>query len=426
MNLISSIINRLQGSQTTSHPIESSPTFTSLISKYEQALNSLLTNNQASLLSILLIRDHIKIKLEKSDEIQEIESKKLIALDEVLRNYGRKHNIKEMYQWRSSFQKPKEDWWWFLDQPVDFPDNNPIPEIISATFVIIAGILFADIIKRLWDTTSDQYSILWTILVLLFTTSPFIKRFREVLGFFVKKIKSTTYRQNQIMVGLSIFVLIVAFVIRFLALPGLAYIENIKGAQLAADGNLKFARIHLDRAVAINSKYTAAYYNLANVYEESGATEKAISLYENVIDQDNSMVPAYINLGRLLIDKGDTKRALSVLYAGYKRIDSVPADKKDELEYKLLSYIGLVYYLDQEPEMAEFKFNQAIELENTIPAEIKEALPHYYLAFILEDRGKLDEALQNFESSKRYLQATDPESWELTLDQHLIELRRGK
>lgn len=95
-----------------------------------------------------------------------------------------------------------------------------------------------------------------------------------------------------------------------------------------------------------------AYFNLGNIYEESGDHALAIQNYDSVISLDSSYLPAYINRGVALYRIENIKGAIN----DFKNVLD-----QDPLNPQALTNIGVCYLEDEKFETAIDYFDIALE-----------------------------------------------------------------
>ena len=160
-----------------------------------------------------------------------------------------------------------------------------------------------------------------------------------------------------------------------------AQLLNNIGVSYLALGQLDLAKEKFDEAIKANSSYPYAWINLGVVNGDAGNTDEAIRCYDKAIELDNSVAATVlIKKGGLLTIAGKYDDALSA----FKEAESI-AEKEDQSA--LYTGLGAVYYLQKDNVAAEEAFNHAIELD---PANA--ALPYYNLGVMKIDEKKYDEA----------------------------------
>lgn len=105
--------------------------------------------------------------------------------------------------------------------------------------------------------------------------------------------------------------------------PWWAYRCNVHGAVALEEGHYSAAVQDFRQAISLFPGNASSHYNLANAYEFLYEYEEAISEYQQALELDDELWPAYNNLGRLyLIARNDPDAALTILLAAESRADS--------------------------------------------------------------------------------------------------------
>lgn len=94
----------------------------------------------------------------------------------------------------------------------------------------------------------------------------------------------------------------------FYKTPEFAY-NNIAWGKLNK-GDIDGAVMNLTKAVEISPKYRWGFNNLGLALERGGNDREAEMAYMNAIRIDNNFAPAHLNLGALLLRRGDKNKAL--------------------------------------------------------------------------------------------------------------------
>ncbi len=180
---------------------------------------------------------------------------------------------------------------------------------------------------------------------------------------------------------LTFVALIIAFCL-WLSLPVFAHYYNERGVefQYAEPPDLSRARESFQQAVRLNPSYAQAHYNFALVQEDF-EPEKAMDEYRMAIRYDSHIYPAYNNLARLYLRRGqgnDYESALNILS---QAVDLSPQD--ENVQYSLNKNLGWANYELKHYPMAETYLRRAISLRNN-----QGAAAHCLLAYVLKEQGK--------------------------------------
>jgi tetratricopeptide (TPR) repeat protein len=169
------------------------------------------------------------------------------------------------------------------------------------------------------------------------------------------------------------------------SLPIFARYYNEKGIKLqyGEQPDEALARLAYQRAVRLKPDYAQAHYNLASVLE-NWWLEKAIEEYLLAIQHDSHIYPAYNNLARLYLLRGqnkDNESALSILnQAG----DLSQLD--ENVQYSFNKNLGWAHYALKHYSLAETHLRKAISQRDKQSA----AAAHCLLAYALKEQGRAE------------------------------------
>lgn len=105
-----------------------------------------------------------------------------------------------------------------------------------------------------------------------------------------------------------------------LGTPWAARFYNQRGLTAFERGRYSAAVHDFRQAVSLAPHYAVAHFNLANTYELLYEYDNAIAEYQVALEQDDSLWPAYNNLGRLYLRaRRDPNAALALFMAGLQR-----------------------------------------------------------------------------------------------------------
>jgi tetratricopeptide (TPR) repeat protein len=100
--------------------------------------------------------------------------------------------------------------------------------------------------------------------------------------------------------------------------PGQQQTHYLAGLSLIRNGQPKEAAEELRTALKLNSSDVSAKYHLAFSLVQLHEVGEAQTLLQEVIQQDPNRGDAYYELGKLQLEKGDTKGAVASLETGTK------------------------------------------------------------------------------------------------------------
>ena len=166
--------------------------------------------------------------------------------------------------------------------------------------------------------------------------------------------------------------------------PKNALLHNITGACYMELGEYKFAIKSFDKAIAINTEYAKAYYNLGAAYHELSQYEESIKSYERSIVIDSDYAEAHNNLGNVYRDAQQHDNAI----LSYEKAISISPDYV-EAQYSL----AMTYKdLDQLEAMIQ-------HLEKVIAINPGLAEVHSSIGLGLYELGQLKEAVLMYQKA---------------------------
>ncbi|WP_228051447.1 serine protease [Microcystis aeruginosa] len=203
---------------------------------------------------------------------------------------------------------------------------------------------------------------------------------------------------------------------------------NGLGNVLRAQKKLKEAEEMYRRAIALDDQYVNAYIGLGNVLRDQKKLKEAEEMYRRALALDDKDVYAYNNLGNVLYDQKKLKeaeemyrRALALddqfVYA-YYNLGNVLYDQKklteaEEMYRRALAlddkdvyaYIGLGNVLWNQKKLteAEEMYRRALDLpdDTTGTPTTAHTLAHNNLGLLLQEQGKLEAAIAEFEKATK-------------------------
>ncbi len=165
------------------------------------------------------------------------------------------------------------------------------------------------------------------------------------------------------------------------------------GNVLRAQKKLTEAEEMYRRALALDDKYVYAYYNLGNVLRDQKKLTEAEEMYRKALALDDQYVNAYNNLGIVLANQKKLTEAEEM----YRRALA--------LDDKLApAYIGLGNVLRAQKKLteAEEMYRRALDLPDTTGTPTTtHTLAHNNLGRLLQEQGKLEAAIAEFEKATK-------------------------
>ncbi len=404
-------------SEQNSPPVRPLPV---ALADYRQALAAVGQEAQ-TWLDLLLARDRVEAVLQSGDPPQAEEVQSLAELDRALSRRRDFPAVDILQSWRRARRPPESHWWWYPEQAQE--QNDLFWRLAAGGLTALTLPLAVEIIRRLWDGAPDAVSFWGALLTLLLTGSPFTRQGQQVIRWLLRRVSLQVRAKAEAAMALLAFILVLG---GRLALPSLAVLYNERGLSALRAGNLAAAQHSFQRAVALDPDFAVGYYHLADVYEETGRPEEAVSWYQRALERNLNLAPAYSSLGRLYLLQGDSLRAWQVLQTGLHRTTG-DTEADDATRYRLLSLLGWAYTDLGEPALARKVLEEAVALEKQLAANFRSAVPHYYLALTYEALGEPALAIEQWEDSLRYLDPESPEQvgWMETVQAHLKLLREA-
>jgi tetratricopeptide (TPR) repeat protein len=396
-----------------------------ILDQYQKDLDS-FDDSPSSLLSILVARDKIHATIEKSpiEKIDHVE--KLINSDKQLKELLMNNSIENLSDWRNSLKEVSNAWWWnFEKEDFFWNGKNSIWFLITSTLFLLTSTLSVEIIRRFWEKSPDGVSVFASIIIVLITSSPLLKKGKEFSLYLLDELFSIKPKyQSQVIAAMALVSFLIILLGRVWGLQALAKFYNNDGFAQLQNGILVSAQQSFTRAASLNPDQVVPFQNIANVYIEIRLFDEAESSYKQAIKKDINFSPAYSGLGYLYNLKGEYVYAEAITLAGLNinsRIDD--ETMKIVTQYQLLSYLGWSYFAQGKHDLALDALVKAISVEpqlkeigETNGVEYRIATPHFFLAQIYNLLEQPDNARAEWENCLRYL---DNDNWK---DQEWLQL----
>ncbi len=152
---------------------------------------------------------------------------------------------------------------------------------------------------------------------------------------------------------------------------------NSVGSCYFIRGNLNKALVYFQQALTIDSKNPAVLHNLALVFSEKSNPNKAIGLYEKVLQTNKGFSITKFNLAHLYLKYGLVHKSNRM----FKDLEA--ANSQDPV---ILSGLGITYYLLNQNQLALNYFKR-------LPDHyIQKAVVANYYTMLLNDLGKNQQA----------------------------------
>ncbi len=154
-----------------------------------------------------------------------------------------------------------------------------------------------------------------------------------------------------------------------------------------AQGRLEEARASFEAAESAGVLQAGGRLFLGRVAARKGETNRAIQLYETILEKDPSMSVAKSELAYLLAEKGkDLDRALRMAKEAQQSMTS---------DVSAADTVGFVYLRKGQNEAALTQFRRAIELNKDRPSTLEPML-NYHIGLALAALDRNDEAADAF------------------------------
>lgn len=155
-----------------------------------------------------------------------------------------------------------------------------------------------------------------------------------------------------------------------------------KATQIKGTGNLAAAIQLYEQALAFNSRYVRAIYDLGVAYAEAGQQDKAIFMYDMAIMLEPHFAEAYNNLAVIMREKGNLEIAVKACQAALQIRPAFP---------QCLNNLATIY-------TAQGRALEALHLlQAALLAWPDYAEAHNNLGVLQRDIGAIPEALQSYE-----------------------------
>ena len=166
--------------------------------------------------------------------------------------------------------------------------------------------------------------------------------------------------------------------------PDNPILHNINGACHQGLGDLDSAVMSFQRAIAINTDYSKAHYNLAGTFFELGKLKDSVKSYELSLSIDPNYAEAHNNLGNVLRQLGDLDYALK----SYKKAFKLDPNYVEAI----FSASIILQTLGQFEDMIEY-----LERVLILKPNISEA--HNNLGIALKELGQYSKAITSYQKA---------------------------
>jgi len=160
---------------------------------------------------------------------------------------------------------------------------------------------------------------------------------------------------------------------------GERHIESLNNLALAlkSQGKLDQATVALSKAIALDSQYEKAYYNLGLIYLDNEEPQLALESFQKVIEINPLHEQAWYNIGYIHSQRGAVKASIQ---SYEKTLEINPVNTKCRLN------LAVQYNRDGQTDKAEKQYNIVLSINPAYSSA------WYNLGLLLKKRNSLDEA----------------------------------
>lgn len=385
------------------------------------------------ILETFTARDEVQAALADTTQTSGESLAAIAQQDKILKeNAGAIAIICETVDWQTSFNPPKEAWWWSLQperKPHKFWDQlDWFWSAVSISSLTISLGLVGDISSRFLTGGPDTLGALvvstQSILTLLTAGGALTLAGQEAYKRTLKRLKIPEQFWHEISAGFS-FLLVIGLLGLRLSLPQIATQYNKWGFNNYNEGDWGSAEENYQRAIKLNPDDTLAHFRLGLLYEEFQKLDLARTEYQ-IASQDN-IPDAINNLSRLYILNKNYPAAANLLLKTLA--DEQKLKPSAETKHALLKNLGWARLMQSHYPDAEAKLLEAIDLQQSAKLTKNIAAPHCLLAQVMEAQKDKKSALKEWETCIQYADiasSTDEDGWVITAQKRLAEQENGK
>jgi len=136
----------------------------------------------------------------------------------------------------------------------------------------------------------------------------------------------------------------------------LAPVQYLFGLVKSGTGQYDESINYFEKSLELDPKYTAAYREMANVYNEIGDTDRALEVYKKVIELKPDYWEGYKDLGVYHLSNGDFENAIQ----NFETVVSITPDNS-----KAFSNLGIAYYYQGQNGKAREMFETSLRLDES-------------------------------------------------------------
>ena len=386
--------------------------FYSLIKYIAQGLRySSDSPSKRQILDILIARDAVQVALKAHNPVPVWNLLQVEDLDNRLKQQSdlivKTINLAE---WRSLINPSISNWWWFLDESPFHPQNhrNWLWKSLSI-FLLTISFAFGTSVYSAWfsvglDALGSSFASAQGVATLflgsrLFTT----EENKPLLGY--SKIPRYVWHQRIFQGSFLLTGLVLGL---YFLQPVISDLYTKRGINNynAIPRQIAKAKANFQRATELDPDNAEAHYGLGNIYEELGKLEQAQTEYE--IAAQGALPDAHNNLARLYILHQQFDKAAILLEKWLEQF----SQQDQMVEYSMRKNLGWARLEQKRYDRAEAELREAIQLTNDLKRN--EAAPYCLLAQVLDCKGNLAEANNNWQNCKKYANPSnspEEDSW---------------
>ncbi|MBN3875715.1 MULTISPECIES: tetratricopeptide repeat protein [unclassified Nostoc] len=390
-----------------------------------------LTRTQ--ILEVFTARDEVQAALADTMQTSGESLAAIAQLDKILKdNATAIATIRDTIDWQTSFNPPKEAWWWSLQperKPHKFWDQlDWFWSAVSISSLTISLGLVGDISSRFLTGGPDTLGALavstQSILTLLTAGGALTLAGQESYKRTLNRLKIPERFWQEISAGFSLLLVIGLLGLR-LSLPQIAILYRNWGYKNFVEHDLGSAERNYQRAIKLNPDDALAHFRLGVIYEELQRLDLARTEYQ-IAAQDN-IPDAINNLSRLYILNKNYPPAVNLLLKVLA--DEHKLKPSTEAKYALLKNLGWARLMQGNYPDAEAKLLEAIDLQISAKVTKNIASPYCLLAQVMEAKKDKKGALKEWETCIQYADiasSTDEDGWVITAQKRLAEQENKK
>jgi len=349
------------------------------------------SSDAQQVLSVLQSRDALYAALQQHPAPNVHDLEEIKELDRLLLELSPQMTaLLNLKDYRKSFPKTSEQWWWSLDEQTIHRLNHydwlfkGLTVVAWALSLGLLGNISGRFLLGGAGVVGLSAVALSNLLTLLKARSDLTDTGRQGFERLLARMLPSHWHEEAKFGSTALFAS--SLFIFWLALPNISKHYSQQG-QLAQDvGNLGTATQNYNLAISLNPDNTDAHYNLATLYEDIQVLDKARTEY--LIAMQGNFPEAYNNLARLYLQppQPELNKATVLLNQGIKLADE--QQSSPEVRYSLYKNVGWARFQQEQYSAAKSALETAIAISNEADAKHITNLgsAHCLLAQTLEEQ----------------------------------------